>query len=380
MQHEHRLGEVSSVNLRRVVLGPVEVAALGPEPVTGAGRSATRAARTLIGRGAADLLDEQRAKATFAVEPGHPGEAAVDDVADAVDGHGSLGDVCRDDNLASVTFAESAVLICRRQFAVQRDQLHRLGEAPPAELADCASDFAHAGHENQDVSRRVISQNQLHRVGRLLSDRVAVAVLAKADLDRERAPVGGEHGAGRVRCLAKVAGHGAGLDGGRHDDDLQVIAARALEFFDEAKREVTHQVALVKLVEQHGTDAGQFGVILQTAQQHALGHELDFRLRAGVIFEPHLIAHTLAKRGVAFPGDAAGERAGGDAPGLHDDHAAFAAKDVVEDHLRHLRGLAGAGRRTENEAVLNRQRVGDFRVDVPDGERLAKRLGHGVGD
>ena len=156
--------------------------------------------------------------------------------------------------------------------------------------------------------------------------------------------------------------------------------ARALEFFDEAKREVTHQVALVKLVEQHGTDAGQFGVILQTAQQHALGDELDFRLRAGVIFEPHLIAHTLAKRGVAFPGDAAGERAGGDAPGLHDDHAAFTAKDVVEDHLRHLRGLAGAGRRTENEAVLNRQRVGDFRVDVPDGERLAKRLGHGVGD
>ena len=55
------------MNLRRVVLGPVEVAALGPEPVAGAG-GATRAARTLIGRGAADLLDEQRAKATFAVE------------------------------------------------------------------------------------------------------------------------------------------------------------------------------------------------------------------------------------------------------------------------------------------------------------------------
>ena len=31
---------------------------------------------------------------------------------------------------------QSAVLICRRQFAVQRDQLHRLGEAPPAERAD----------------------------------------------------------------------------------------------------------------------------------------------------------------------------------------------------------------------------------------------------
>ncbi len=99
-----------------------------------------------------------------------------------------------------------------------------------------------------------------------------------------------------------------------------------------------------------------------------------------MIFESHLIAHSLAKRSVAFPGDAAGERAGGDAPGLQDDHAAFAAEDIVEDHLRHLGGFAGTGRCAENEAVLNRQRVGDLRVDVPDGERLAKRLAHGVGD
>ena len=380
MKHEHRLGEVGSVNLRRVVLGPVEVTALGPEPVAGAGRSAARATRALVGRGSANLLDEQRAKAAFAVEAGHAGEAAVDDVADAVDGHGRLGDVRRDDDLASVTFAESPILICRRQFAVQRDQLHRFGQASPAERADRAADFTHAGHENQDVPRRVVPQNQLHRVGRLLGDWVAIAVLAEANLDRKGAPVGGEHGAGRVRSLAKVACHGAGLNGGRHDDDLQVVAARALKFFDEAKREVAHQVTLVKLVEQHGADAGQFRVILQAAQQHALGDEFDFRLRAGVILEPHLIAHALAKRGVAFPGDAAGERAGGNATGLQDDNAAFAAEDVVEDHLRHLRGLAGAGGSAEDEAVLNRQCVGDLRVDVPDGERLAKRLAHGVGD
>ena len=118
MKQEHRLGEVGSVQLRRGVLGPVEVTALGPEPVAGAGRSAARATRALVGRGSANLLDEQRAKAAFAVEAGHAGEAAVDDVADAVDGHGRLGDVRRDDDLASVTFAESPILICRRQFAV----------------------------------------------------------------------------------------------------------------------------------------------------------------------------------------------------------------------------------------------------------------------
>ena len=180
----------------------------------------------------------------------------------------------------------------------------------------------------------------LDGLGSLLGDGVAIAILAEANLDRKGAPVGGEHAAGIVIRLAKVAGDRAGLNRRRHDDKLEVGASGALQFFDEAKREVAHQVALVKLVEQHRADAGQARVVLQAAQQHALGDELDFGFGAGVVFEANLIADFVAEPGRAFPRDAPGERAGGDAARLQHDDFAAAAEDVVEDDLRDLCGFA----------------------------------------
>ena len=370
VQHQHRPRQIGAVDFRRVVPGAIEVAALGPKPVARSRRGAAGAAGALVGGGAADLLDQQRAKAALGVEAGDAGHAAVDHVTDAVDGHRGLGDVGGDNDFSAVAPGEGAILIGRWEVAVQRDQLDRLRQSATADRADSAANFAHSRHKNQNIAGRVVAEDLLDGLGSLLRDGIAIAILAEANLDRKGAPVGGEHAAGIVIRLAKVAGDRAGLNRRRHDDKLEVGASGALQFFDEAKREVAHQVALVKLVEQHRADAGQARVVLQSAQQHALGDELDFGFGAGVVFEANLIADFVAEPGRAFPRDAPGERAGGDAARLQHDDFTAAAEDVVEDDFRDLCGFARAGRRGKDEAVLHGERVGDLAVDVPDGERL----------
>ena len=61
--------------LRRALL----LLALGPKPDAVAGRGAARAAEPLLGRGAADLFDEERVDPAMGIEPGHARQAAVDD-------------------------------------------------------------------------------------------------------------------------------------------------------------------------------------------------------------------------------------------------------------------------------------------------------------
>ena len=142
-----------------------------------------------------------------------------------------LGDVGGDDDFAAVATAESAVLIRGREVAVQRDQLDRLGQSPVADRADCATNFAHSWHENQNIAGRVVANDLLDGPGGLLGDGVAIAIFTEANLDRKGASVGGEHAAGIVIRLAKVAGDRAGLNRRRHDDKLEVGASGALQVF-----------------------------------------------------------------------------------------------------------------------------------------------------
>ena len=125
----------------------------------------------------------------------------------------------------------------------------------------------------------------------------------------------------------------------------------------------------MELIEDHGTDVGQRAVILEPAQQDAFGDKTDAGADAGVIVEADLIADLRAEFSLALPGDAGGHGAGGDAAGLqHHDH--LVARDPrIEQHLRHLRGLARARGRDEHQAIAGLQRAQDVGVDFPDGER-----------
>ena len=62
----------------------------------------------------------------------------------------------------------------------------------------------------------------------------------------------------------------------------------------ERQPEVGRQVALVDLVEDDEPDAGQLGVLLQPARQHALGQHLDPRRRTDAPLVAGLVADEVA--------------------------------------------------------------------------------------
>jgi len=130
----------------------------------------------------------------------------------------------------------------------------------------------------------------------------------------------------------------------------------------------------MKLIEDHGPDVGQRAIILKPAQQDAFGDEADAGADAGVVVEADLIADLSAEFALALPGHAGGHGAGGgDASGLeHHDHL-VAHDPRIQQHLRHLRGLARARGRNEHQAIARLQRAQDVGVDLPDGERGGSR-------
>ena len=80
----------------------------------------------------------------------------------------------------------------------------------------------------------------------------------------------------RGRCAASDEHGGArGLDRGRHRDQQEVLAQGGAGVEQQREGEVGVELPLVHLVDDHGADAGQVGVPLEAAQQHAGGDDLD---------------------------------------------------------------------------------------------------------
>src|SRR5437879_1170122 len=90
--------------------------------MAGSGRGPARAALALFGGGAADFLEEERVDASFGIVARHAGQTSVHHVTNAIDGHGSLGDVGSDDYFAERIRGERAILVFGRQLAVQWDE------------------------------------------------------------------------------------------------------------------------------------------------------------------------------------------------------------------------------------------------------------------
>ena len=116
------------------------------------------------------------------------------------------------------------------------------------------------------------------------------------------------------------------------------------------------------LVEDDGVDAAQLRVPLEAAQEEPGGDDLDPRRRAGAPLPAHRVSDGAADLLSQEVGQAAGGRAGGDAPRLGDDDAARPAfrgalrgavsgsgQDVGQERWDERR-LTGAGRGGEDQA------------------------------
>ena len=127
-------------------------------------------------------------------------------------------------------------------------------------------------------------------------------------------------------------------------------------------------MALVEFVEQDRGDAGQVGLREHLAQQDAFGLELDAGGGAADGLEADLVADFAAEGHAAFFGHALGQQARGEAAGLEHDGFAGAQRAQVQQHLRHLRGFARAGRRGQDDPPRALQRGGQIVADGVDGQ------------
>ena len=167
------------------------------------------------------------------------------------------------------------------------------GPRSPIELVGEPGDLADAGQERQHVAVLVAQRPPDRRSpSRPPAGRRDERGTQRTSTGNVR-PTLSTTGAGPA-SRRQQAGEQRGVGGRRHRRDAQVRAQRRRGVERERQPEVGRQVALVDLVEDDEPDAGQLGVLLQAARQHALGQHLDPRRRADAALVAGLVADEVA--------------------------------------------------------------------------------------
>ncbi len=348
---EHQRGEIGREDLgtpERLERGGL---ALVPQPIADARLGAARAAATLIGGGTRHAHRLEPGQSDVRLVARHARESGIDDDADAVDRQRGLGDRGRQHDLASPgrRGGDRAILGRGVERPIKRDDVGRGVVEALLEPRLGPADLGGAGQEHQDGAP-LRPQCPQRRVGDLRLDRsfrIAADVMRR---DRKRAAFACDH-----RRVAEMARDARAVDRRRHDQQLEVLAQPALGVAREREAEIGVERALVEFVEQHGRDAIERGIIEHEPREHALGHHLDAGAARDFRAEPHPIAdrfsHLLAER----RRHALGRGARRDPARLqHEDLAPF-RPGLVDEHQRHPRGLAGAGRRDQDRGVARPQ-------------------------
>ena len=351
--------------------GAFVVLGLGPQAHTFAGGGASGAAGALIGAGLGDFFNEQGVDAAMRIVTGNARESAVDDEAHAVDGDGGLGDIRGDDDLGLVVAGDGGVLIARGKFAVERQQDVAAGLGGVADGFDGLADLESAGHEDQHVAGVALPGVTREDLGGEFPRRRRIGALPTRkvfNMDGIGASLGGEDGA-----RPQVVFQRARIERRGHHNDEQVGAKLLLNVERAGERDVAVEVALMEFIKDERLHTAQPGVLNELAQQDAFGLELDARGVAGDILKAHLVADFAAKGHAKFVRDARREQPRGEPARLEDDDLSIAKEAVLEEHLRDLRGLAGAGGGLKDEALRRLEGGDDVLLDFVDGQPC----GHG---
>src|SRR5262245_28354875 len=116
----------------------------------------------------------------------------------------------------------------------------------------------------------------------------------------------------------------------------------------------------VELIEDQCLNAVQGGILNQLAQKDPFGLELDARGTAGGVFESHLITDLTTQLHTQFVCDARSEQTCCEAARLERYHLAVSQQSMLEQHLWHLRRLAGTGWSLQHQPPRCLQRFDDL--------------------
>lgn len=238
------------------------------------------------------------------------GEAGIDDHGNAVDGDGAFGNVGGEDDFALLIGSDGAVLFFGCEVAVERREEEVVAFGKACERGGGAADFVGAGEEDEEVAGGRLGEDGFHRLADLVFERVG-GVRAVAHVHGEQAAFGAKD-----RAAVEIGGDGRGVEGGGHDDELEVRAGGALEVAEKSEGEVGVEVAFVELVEDDEGGGVEARVGEEAAGEDAFGEEAEARVAAAGLFEAHLVADGIAEGLTEFFGDAARGEAGSEAAGF----------------------------------------------------------------
>ena len=158
-----------------------------------------------------------------------------------------------------------------------------------------------------------------------------------------------------------MRGKTCGINGGRGDQQLEVITARPLEqTFEITEQKVDIEAAFVRFIDDDRVVLPQQRIGLGFGKQDAVGHQLDLRAARNLLVEADLVADILAKWRAEFFSDSPRDTGGRQAARLGvTDQAAHAASSR-DAQLGKLGGFARAGLTADDDHRMRRDRRGDF--------------------
>ena len=173
--------------------------------------------------------------------------------------------------------------------------------------------------------------------------------------------------AGDARCI-EPSRNAFAIERRGHDDKPHIGPQRRLHIERQCRAQIALQMAFVEFVEQDRADAAEFRVGLDQTRENAFRHDFDPRARGYLRFEADAIADGVADVFAALGRHEFGGGARGD-PARFEHQDLLAAKPFgVEQCGRHLRRLARAGRRFDDQARVRGERRRYFRQNLADGE------------
>ncbi len=311
------------------------------------------------------------------IKAGHPGQTAINDRADAIDGERGFGHIGRHDDALLFRGAHGQILLRSGKLAVERAEDKSAPAAALLQSAQSALNLVGAGHENEDVA--LATSTPGHELFHGFCRQIPHRCFGRFG------QVFHGHGEGAARRLHdrarfEVRGKDLRFQRGGHDDQLQIGPHAPLDLTSPRQGDIAFQMAFMEFVKDDHTYPWQGFVFLHLAQEDPLRDIEDARLLRGDVFQAILVAHLLAQIHAALFCHALGQQPGGDPARLeHDDAAILCASEIgqpiVQEKLRHLGRFPRSGGGLKNNPSVRAKGLGQFRTDLADGQS-----GHGAGD
>ncbi len=337
---------------------------LVPQAVADPRLGAAGPAPALVGGGARHPHRLQPGQAAGRVEARHAGQAAVNHHPHALDGQAGLGDRSRQHHLAAAGLGgrNGAVLLGRVQRAIQRGDVDIRPPQPLAQHRLGAPDLALARQEDQQAAA-LLDQGPLDGPDHALLQSQTVVAAKVARVDREHPPLALDDGR-----VAQQGRNPSPVEGGRHHQDLQVLAHQPLSVAGQGQAQVGVEAALVELIEDHRRHAVQARIVENHPGEHALGHHLDPGSSRDLRLQSHAKTHRLADALAQALGHPRRRRPGRQPPGFEHDDLTAGHPRLVQQGQGHDRGLARPGRRDQHGGLAFGERGLQGRQGFVDGK------------